>query len=78
MWFLANLFVARWRVSALALASYRFRRRFYAAKEALHVWRQRARDREALRRYLHYEFKGVPSDLSKDAWIEGVKRFWES
>jgi uncharacterized protein YjiS (DUF1127 family) len=78
MWFVANLFEARWRVSALALASYRFQRRFLAAIETLQAWRRRAREREALRRYLHYELQNTPNDFGVDARIEVHKPFWEA
>ena len=77
MWFVAQLSNARSSVPALALASHRLQRRFRSAIETVRAWQGRAREREALRRYLHYELKNAPSDLSKDVLIESAKRFWE-
>jgi hypothetical protein len=78
MWFVAHLFDTRSSAPALVLASHRLRRRFRSAIATLRVWRCRAREREALRRYLHYELKNAPDDLGKDARIESAKRFWEA
>ena len=78
MWFVANLFEAHSRVPALTLAAYRCRRRFHAAIAVLRAWRQRAREREALRRYLQYELNSAPNDFGADARIEAHKPFWEA
>jgi len=77
MWFVARLIDAHSNVSEFALASYRFRRRLRSVIDTVQTWRQRAHERESLRRYLRYELKGAAHDLGKDAWGESSKRFWE-
>jgi hypothetical protein len=77
MWLVAHLFVARTGVAASTSVSQWLRNRFWMMVEMIAVWRRRSREREELHRYLRYELKSAPNDLSRDAWIEGLKRFWE-
>jgi alpha-beta hydrolase superfamily lysophospholipase len=77
MWFVAHLLTNRSSSSFLALASYRFRRWLRMMIETITNWSRRARDRDELRRYLHYELRNAPNDLPAAARIESEKPFWE-
>jgi hypothetical protein len=77
MWLATNLFVARAGVAASTSEAHWLGDRFRLIGEAIAVWRRRAREREELRRYLHYEMKKAPDDFPKDAWSESAKWFWE-
>ena len=77
MWLAAHLFVARTDASTSASVRQWLRHQCQRVAETIALWRSRSREREALRRYLHYEMKNAPSDLSRDALIESAKWFWE-
>jgi hypothetical protein len=77
MWLVANLFVARALVAAPTSEAHWLWNRLRLMGETIARWHRRAREREELHRYLRYELKNAPNDLSKDAWLESAKRFWE-
>jgi hypothetical protein len=70
MWFIAHLFEAPSRVPMLVLAQHRLRGRYHVVTASIRAWRQRARDREALRRYMRYELHNAPQ-RSPDGGLDG-------